>query len=437
MRTCTSTALFSACVATLLALSPATSALAQGGRSGPAARPAMRTHPDLVDAYGNQAVVPVQYVESCNGGSAYGYAGDCYGGGYGGSGAPCAGFGGACYQPDQCGPHFFDVSVEYVTYIRDNSFGQDIDFTSNGFVMAGTPLDIVLSSSDISDDFEPGFRVTGRYDVGPLSVLEASYSGFFNMGSSATATDPDNRLFSLFTGFGANPAGGFDNSDAQLFEETDRASEHSIEFGADLQNTELSLRRYWVGYSPRITGTLLAGFRYSKLKEFFAFRTVGNDFANSGDDASVLPGVVGIADYRVVSDNNLAGAQIGGDMWVCLRQGLRMGFESKVGLYNNDYELYSTFTTTDGDPSISEVYKDNHAAFIGELRWQLVADILPSLSVKGGYELLFMDQLALAGDNFNSGSPYTGTGIADRVPFVNDSGDALFHGINCGIEYIW
>lgn len=437
MRICTSAVLLAACAATFLALAPSSPAFGQRGGSqygGPAARPAMRTHPDLVDAHGNPAVVPVQYVESCNGGAAYGYAGDCYGGGGTAGGAAGAGFGGLAYQPDQCGPYYYDVSVEFVSYLRDDAFGRDVNFTSNGIQMMNGQTNFVLNSSSLEDNFEPGFRVIGRYDVGPLAVLEASYTGVFDMGDSARATDPNNRLFSPFTGFGSDPVNGFDPGNAELFEETDRATEHSIDFGADLQSTEISLRRYWVGYSPRVTGTLLAGFRYTKLKEFFAFRTVGNDFAPGAPDASTLPGTVGTSTSRVVTDNNLAGAQAGGDMWVCLRQGLRMGFEGKAGIYNNDYELYSNFTTSDGDPSFSEVFKDNHTAFIGELKWQLVADLLPSLSVKGGYELLFLDQLALAGDNLNLASPY---GNQNRVPFFDDGSSTLFHGFNCGIEYIW
>ena len=67
-----------------------------------------------------------------------------------------------------------------------------------------------------------------------------------------------------------------------------------------------------------------------------------------------------------------------------------------------------------------EEFKDDHAAFIGEGSVDLVADILPSVSLRVGYEVLFLNSLVLAGDNFNQTSPYGNQGT--RVPFVDDDG---------------
>jgi hypothetical protein len=66
-----------------------------------------------------------------------------------------------------------------------------------------------------------------------------------------------------------------------------------------------------------------------------------------------------------------------------------------------------------------------------------VADILPSWSLRAGYEVLFINSLVLAGENFNTASPYGLPGQATRVPFLFDQGNALYHGGHVGIEFIW
>ena len=65
----------------------------------------------------------------------------------------------------------------------------------------------------------------------------------------------------------------------------------------------------------------------------------------------------------------------------------------------------------------------------------MVFDILPSLSLRAGYEVLFLNELVLAGDNFNQTSPYGNQG--PREPFVNTNGELFYHGGHVGIEYCW
>ncbi len=436
----TPAAFFLATLVTIAALSMAESTLAEGPRQAhyqaPAAGPGpggWASRADFVDAHGEPAVIPAQYGDMCPPGY----------GGYGGSYADMPGaYGGVSFNTDQVGPHYFDVSVEYVSMKRDNGFNNASVLVANNF--GGGNIVPILSTSSVSDEFEPGFRILGRYDVGPLAVLEFGYTGLYDMGGSQSAVDPSadpatglGNFFSLFTAFGTTPPGGFDPANLEDFEETDRASSASVSFNTDLQTAEMSYRRYWVGYSPRVTGTLLAGFRYTKLKEGFLFNTVGVNFLPADADPNDPSGGIGTADYVIDADNNLAGFQLGGDVWVGVIQGLRVGAEGKLGIYNNHYEVTSSFSTTDGAPSFVESAKDDQVAFISEASFKVVADILPSLSIKGGYEVLFMNSLALAGDNFNPGSPYDNPAVPARVAFIADQGDALLHGWNLGIEYIW
>lgn len=410
------------------------------------------------DSYGNPLVVPAQYGESCGYGGCGQCGCECYSDGCCG-GCGCNG----CYGPDGCmpmgcggtdppigydlmndagmegdfhdqrGPHYFDIRAEAVWFQRDKTFDEDIEFTS---LNVGNT--IVLSSGQLDFDAQPGFRLIGRYDICPLAVVEFGYTGIFGWEDSASVTDPTNNLFSLFsrpapgTGlFGVSPVGV--NLPGGPNPESERASFHAISAESDLQSAEISYRRYWLGYIPRISGTLLAGFRYTRLDDDFTFRTQGSEPATN------FPfGPLAALKYEEECENNLAGAQIGGDMWICLTQGLRFGTEAKVGLYNNHYVLTNQITTTPPNttpPTLFEEIKDDKVAFLTEASIDLVADILPSLSVRAGYEVLFMDSLVLAGENFNQTSPYGNQGL--REPFVNDDGEMFYHGGHVGIEYIW
>jgi hypothetical protein len=342
---------------------------------------------------------------------------------------------------DQRGPHYFDIRAEAVYLQRDETFSRDIDFTSRDI---GPPLgagEIVLSSGDLDFDRELGFRVLGRYDIDPLAVFEFGYTGIFGYETSATATSDQNELFSLFSQFGNNPvtvglAGG-------PMVQTERGSRQSISMESDLQSAELSYRRYWVGWIPRVSGTLLAGFRYTKMNESFSFNTVGSTLEPPGGPPATL-------DYHLDADNNLAGFQAGGDMWIGLIQGLRLGGEGKVGLYNNHYTLTNRINEFPAvavpgplDPAVPDIlfeperFRDNQPAMIAEASVDLVADILPSWSLRVGYEVLFINSVVLAGDNFNTASPFGLPGQAARVPFVDDQNDLFYHGGHAGLEYIW
>ena len=401
-----------------------------------------------VDAHGNPVVVPAGYNAACAGDGcgpsaegAYGACGDpycdpCNPHGMMGHGQRHYGLAErifdriayACLGGDQRGPHYFDIRAEAVWLERDETFGRDIAFTSLNVASLITGPNVVLSSNDLEYDEEPGFRIVGRYDICPLSVFEFGYMGVFGFESEASFTDPDpvdadtGNLFSLFSDFGLNPAtvaieGG-------PMPQTERSLRHSISMESQLQSAELSYRRYWVGYIPRVSGTLLAGFRYTRLNEEFNFNTIG--------EAEL--------DYTTETDNHFAGFQAGGDVWISLAQGMRIGAEGKAGIYNNHLSVDTAIVPTPfvaGPPTLFEEFDENKVAFIGEFSADIVIDLLPSWSLRAGYEAMWLNSLALAGENFNTASPFGLPGQTPRVPFLADDGEALYHGWHLGTEYVW
>jgi hypothetical protein len=336
--------------------------------------------------------------------SAYGYgeACDAYGNPIG---SPFGGHGtGAGW--DQCGPHYYDFSADFLYWRRDRSAEPPVDLVARG---AGGP--IVLGSDNLDMDYEPGFRVTGRLDLGPLSFVEAAYFGTFFWEESAQVTG-NGDLFSVFSGF--SPPG---------FLETDFADLAAITLESELHSSEINWRRYWVGAHPAVTGTWLMGARWVRLTEEFLFQT-----RVTGPPAAFM-------DYNVSTENDLVGFQAGGDMAVCLRQGLRLVSTGKAGIYNNRTKQFTRIAATTLPPNFAESADDNSVAFVGEGGVSVVADLLPSFSFRAGYEVLFLNSIALGANNFNSIAPFPGGGV--RVPFVEDDGKALYHGFHAGVEYVW
>jgi hypothetical protein len=472
------------------------SALAQyGGNYGPTQ--AMYMQPaggpnSYVDAQGNAAVIPAQYCGDscgcdcygdCYGGCECGPSCDCYSGcgencdcgdcgprwrdGFPQSGCGCGyggyGYGGTWQDPrggtcppfpddvenysmlppgrtEQCGPHYFDVRMEAVTMTRDETFRTPVDFTSQN---ANGP--IVLSSNQLDFDWETGFRVIGRYDCGPLSVIEFGFWGLENLDASAEYVNQDADAFSLFSDFIRDPnllpepppANNAPTSTGGSLPWTERSVIQRISLESELHTAEFNYRRYWVGFNPSVSGTLLAGFRYTRLREDFQFFTMG---------APELTFDAASGSYDENIKNDLAGFQAGGDVWLHVRQGVRIGAEGKVGLMNNHYTLDNSWTgegqndNSGPPPDFTEHFEKDQPALTVEASADLVWDVCPSWSVRVGYEMLFLNSVLLAGENFNTGTiygPAQDVFLPERVPFVNDQGNAFYHGGHLGMEYTW
>lgn len=431
-----------------------------------------------VDAYGNAMVIPAGYCESCGQGCDHGCGGNgCYGGGCCASDYPgCCPMGCGGTDPpvgydlmndagiegdlvDQRGPNYWDVRVETVFLRRDKGFEQHTDFSSqnvstNRIVLSSDQLNgensarlaqiqalgVNATESSTFDNPNFGFRIMGRYDICPLSVIEIGYTGIFDMNAKATVTDPSNNLYSLFS---RNPTTGLFGTDPPTVSlappqnpnpETEQAHFQSISLVSDLQTAEISYRRYWLGYIPRVSGTLLAGFRYTRLDDNFNFNSEG-----SQPIPNTITPLAGL-EYKEECENNLAGFQTGGDVWVSLMQGLRFGSEGKVGIYDNHSTLTNRIVTTPvgiEPPTLFEQFKDDNPAFLCDASLDLVADIFPSFSFRAGYEVMFMNQLVLAGRNFNPTSPYLNGTQGPRIPFEDHDGQLFFYGGHVGFEYTW
>lgn len=365
----------------------------------------------FMDAHGNPIVMPASY---CQGGGCQ----TCPGGACGGYDDGMAIDFGGYSAPDQCGPHYFDFSAD-VVFLQPVDIFKDVSaFTSVGLgIAAGVPTDPQLNPSGEGEDYEAGFQIAGRLDLGPLSVFEGTYMGLYDLGFTQTVRsvdvapgNQDNQLFSVFSEFGFLP----------LISEFDQASIHQVSYDAELESAELSYRRYWVGANPRISGTYLAGFRYVRMTENFSFSSITNLNGNGS--------------LGYLSENDLLGFQFGGDSSICLRQGLRLNTEGKAGVYNNRFKFDSASNVTSITPNLQPASEGNQVAFVAEAGATMVADIWPSVSLRGGYRVLYINSIVKVGDNIVTTSF---TNPATTPPALGTQGHALLHGFHGGIEYIW
>ncbi len=312
------------------------------------------------------------------------------------------------YGAGGCGAQrWYDASADWV-YLKRDDIGSTTIFATEG--PDGIP---VLGSEQLDFPETSGFRASFAIQLGAGNLLETTYLGAFNWASKSEVTNGFDDLFSIISDYGLDPPFGFTD--------TDRASVQRIEYSSTFDTIELNYRQRWAGPNTRLQGSWLVGVRYMNLVEDFNYLT----FA---------PANPGWMNYFVSTSNSLTGAQLGGDLWVCIIPGLSIGSEAKVGLYGNHATQRTTIEAYSIVDPIRERVTENGAAFLGDANVTLLWRLSQNWTFKAGYMFLWMDQVALAANNFNPEPPF----VADaRYPVINNSSDVFYHGALLGLEYMW
>lgn len=58
-------------------------------------------------------------------------------------------------------------------------------------------------------------------------------------------------------------------------------------------------------------------------------------------------------------------------------------------------------------------------------------------TLRGGYMFVYVDQVALAAENFNPAPPFVNDPLRPRIPRIADNSDVFYHGAHFGLEYMW
>jgi hypothetical protein len=251
---------------------------------------------------------------------------------------------------------------------------------------------VLGTANDFDFNFEAGPRLSliRHGDCG--WDLEATYFGVDGWNSALLRSDVSGVRFSapdvVVTVAGESPGMVFD-------------------YRSRLYSTEFNLRRScedsWL--------TPLIGFRYIELHENLV-----------GQPMDPIAG----AFWNTDADNFLYGFQIGADMKVLDRGGkFHIDGLAKAGLYYNRAEQTSAIPLIVGDVASAS---DDHTAFAAELGLMGVYQWTERVALRAGYQLMWLDGVALAPNQIPVSSAPT------RTAAVDAGGTVFYHGATAGLE---
>lgn len=330
-----------------------------------------------------------------------------------------------------CAPRWFDFWADAV-YLQREDVSRRVEFTSDG-PRGNAPPVIVLSTDNLSFDDEFGFRATAAVQFLPGGSLEVSYLGQMNWESRAqvvsnTAPLAD-LLYSAFSDFGTTPPPAPPNNGG--FTDTDAAEFARIEYSSTFDTIGLNYRSRWIAPNCRFQGSWIVGVRYFKLDEEFAHDIV----VNYPDPNGGINPITGFLNYDVGTSNSMTGFQLGGDLWVTLYPGIRVGADVKAGLFGNRASQRTVVAAQSLANNVVETFESQQVALVSEANFTGLWRVNQHWTVRAGLQVLYIDGVALAAENVNFQPPF---GVnPTRTPFINANGNIFYHGATMGLEYMW
>ncbi len=295
----------------------------------------------------------------------------------------------------------------------------------------GLAAPVALRTTDLDlDSMEWGLELIAALQVGPGANLEARYFGLNGWEDTATANvvaSGTPTLFSAFSLFGTSPPGGFDD--------VDRSFIHTLTYQSEIHSGEVNYRRRFATVANWLQGSWLAGVRYFDLDEMMRFSATGSQNNTFQFDQ------LRFANIDVHTRNQMTGFQMGGDLWVNLLPGVKWGVEGKSGIYGNHHEVAHSLVAN-SIAGANEFLQGGQTAYLSEFSTSLLYRLNYSWTAKFSYNLLYVDNVALAAENLNArgfapnafGSAAFG---ADRQPTINVDSEVFYQGFSFGAEYTW
>ena len=336
-----------------------------------------------------------------------------------------------CVQPSCnyccCLPRFYG-QAEAVFLHRDNRAVDRQVVLNTGKPVGSNTL---VMTRDFDFDFEPGIRLLLGYQINECCALEFSYLGGLNWGSRIHVSGSDNLAIPGDLGLSSND---FYNAD-----------EMQVDYSSNLNSFELNCvktcccccccvpqsscadetcgpagcdsgcgSRHAKSRSIRSL-SIFTGLRYLALDEIFNIHSTDFD--------------EGTSDYNIRTENDLFGWQIGATVRRCRG---RVGWDltGKAGIYGNSAKQ-SQYVTDFPPPFLLRTHRSTRAgnvAFVGELGISAWYQLTQHLSIRGGYNLFWIEGVALAPDQLDfTNTPTSGTALY--------AGNGLFlHGLSIGVE---
>ncbi len=129
------------------------------------------------------------------------------------------------------------------------------------------------------------------------------------------------------------------------------------------------------------------------------------------------------------TSNNLYGGQIGGDWKQVFGNGFGIALGAQAGVFAARTEFDAT-ANFPGLPTLGTSTASTRASFIGEIGLVGTYNLTPYLQVRAGYQVMWVEGIALAPDQVNSAN-FIGTSS------VSNRGGVFLHGAVAGLELHW
>lgn len=332
-------------------------------------------------------------------------------------------------------PPKWRASVEAIILNRVSSENQTLVERVPGIIsfsdVPTTPGAQALNSDDFHQGFSTGPKIGLTYQGDSDYRLEVSYFQVIDWNTSS-AIGPDTPADWLVM----RAPGGF-------FQTQDFTYQAMVwDYATKLYNAEVNVRK---NISDRIV--MLAGFRWIQLTEnlqgsltpvdhfdpLWKFNKSNNLFDIAQIENS--PGVLATGEFppfwNTSTKNNLYGVQIGVDGKILEYGRFSLNGLIKVGGYYNNAEASTGV-------SIFKVVRPSHAStnqtsFVGEAGLQGKYTIIKNVSLKIGYEALWLQGVAVAAGQIQE--TYTSAPATVSALGVNCDSGVLFHGATVGLEY--
>jgi len=307
--------------------------------------------------------------------------------------------------------------------------GDEIGLISRG--IQGTTFPNIVQTTNVDDfNFEAGFRAVARFQMSALHSIEAVYLGGLDWDDRNVVTDENDNLFSVFSDFGNDPFGGFEDSD--------QASISSVEYDSEFDSVEINFRTAMAPTDERIHTSLLWGFRYLRVDESLDQRI---DVLPHFDDINDVPRMAEFTEYSIGVTNDMFGLQGGGESVICLSPGIQLGAEGKIGIFGTTTDFNSNLTSTTLPDGLTSASQKGGVSFMSDASAFLLWQLHPLFKFRAGYELIFISNIGTASSNYDvdivQASIDSPLLVAQRV-IEGDTNDSVFyHGLNFGLEFGW
>ncbi|MDX1947595.1 MAG: BBP7 family outer membrane beta-barrel protein [Pirellulaceae bacterium] len=289
------------------------------------------------------------------------------------------------------------------------------------FARVGPDGPIALSNSDFDPEFDSGGKFTVGKRFAPCWRVEGTYLGSFDYDNASIVTnDDDNTLVPPTAGNLSTFLSGFGDPPTDVL---DGANLVSVGFENSFHSAEVNFV-YWVDMPPGpFDVTMLVGARYMQINESLNFFSQSNSPAGGSSN-----------DITTATENQLWGVQIGIGGQFLITTRWWFDFTIKGAILNDNIQLNNSITQTiDGVPTTTPTAASaNRTAWLGDMaliaNWQMT----PRLTLRAGYQALFVEGLALAADNMVANGDLLGTNNIR----LDNAGDLIYHGPVLGITWM-